>query len=257
MYIEGVFIMRAIVFKKDKTFYESIVFAIEYERDKQYPEYISTAWYYLMDEDYNLVRLSELVSDEKQQYKQVFIRNVQSVNSVPWIKEKDIEGYPRFIHNERLISQIKNGETVDESIRQELEWLNEGNLYAYKNELNDNSVDSKSDIDDLMEFTMWFHDGHVENIEKGNDSVIFTLSGVWGFKTFKLIFKGHVFSFFEDDLDELWFTGASLFIDKDRQICFATDEGHDNKKELEGFNGTHIFADSLRFEYEFDLDWEK
>ena len=75
--------MRVFILKPDKTYYESIVFAIEYEFDKN--DYIRNCWFYIMNENDKVIRINEYVQHTKYLYKQVFIRNVESANMLPWI----------------------------------------------------------------------------------------------------------------------------------------------------------------------------
>ena len=148
--------MRVFVLKSDKTYFESIVYAIEYEFDKY--DYIRNCWFYVMDEDYKVIRINEYVQHTKYLYKQVFIRNVESANMLPWIKEKTIEGYPKFIHNKEMLNKIKNGEPLEEDLQAEWEELNQGNLHYYASRFDRSDITDKQDIEDLIEFTMGFHE---------------------------------------------------------------------------------------------------
>lgn len=240
--------MRVFVLKPDKSFYESIVFAIEYEFDKQ-SEFIKNCWFYIMNDENKIVRINEYVQGTKYLYKQVFIRNTEPCNYYPWIKEKTIEGYPKFIHNGAMLNKIKNGESIEEDLQADWYELNQGNLSIYEDR---DDISDKQDIEDLLAFTMGFHDAHFERIEKLEDKVIIELSGVWGFKNFRLIFNGKVSSFFEEFLDEFWFNGASIFIANDGQICFADEDGYSSKEEVVKDKLSYVFANSLKVEYEFD-----
>lgn len=242
--------MRVFILKPDKTYYESIVFAIEYEFDKS--DYIRNCWFYIMDENNKVIRINEYVQHTKYLYKQVFIRNVEPANRLSWIKEKTIEGYSKFIHNKEMLNKIKNGEPLEEDLQVEWEELNQGNLHYYESRFDRSDITDKQDIEDLIEFTMGFHDAHFEKIDKQDDKVVVELSGVWGFKVFRLIFSGNVSSFFEDYLEEIWFNGASIFIDKDGQICFADEESYSTKEEVVKDKLSYVFANSLKIEYEFD-----
>lgn len=84
---------------------------------------------------------------------------------------------------------------------------------------------------------------------------IYSLKEVTGFESFSLIFKGNIESYFEDDLDDLWFSSASIVIDKDKQICFSIDD-YSSKEELNKTKVTRIYADSLKIDYKFDFDFK-
>lgn len=245
--------MRVIILNEDKTFYDSTVFAIENEPDKKHPEYVLKTYFYIVNSENKIERMPSISKN----HVRILIRNLEPSNYCSWIEDKknNIEGYNWFINSKNTIENIKNNLPISKEIENECLEVNSGNLSWYESERNSNVIVNQEDIKNILEFTGWFHDGHIEKIDNQKDgSLRIDLSGVWGFESFSLIFKGNIETYFEDDLDELWFSSASIFIDKDKQICFSIDD-YSSKEELNKTKVTRIYADSLKIDYKFDFDF--
>ena len=248
--------MRAFILKPDKTYYKSIVFAIETERDDKYPEYSYSVYYYVVNEENKLVRVNQYVENCKYLNKQVLIRNCEPCNYLPWITKTDLEGYAFVVNSKTLLGDIKKGNAIAPEIEDDCSQINQSNLYWYTNNCDVNEIVDKDDVKDFTYFTSGFHDAHFERIDWINENKLeITFSGVWGFKWFKLIFERNIDSYFEENLDERWLYGANICF-KDNKVYFLATDDYDSIDEIKGYGITYVGAEKLTYQYEIEYDWK-
>lgn len=168
-----------------------------------------------------------------------------------WVKADKMEGYKLFVNHPELLERIRNGEkeifkfgTDDQILFDSLivnSDVNYGPIY----------VDGQDDIDNLLEFSGWFHDGTITEVKWNDKKTKLTLAfeGVWGIRKLYLHFSEDVILNLNDEYEYDYLFGASIFFENGK-ICFVGAEDYSSMKE-DTTGITTVTAKSLSYSFEY------
>ena len=183
---------------------------------------------------------------------QVRVVDVHNYGS-DWIKTDKMEGRSLFVRHPDFLERIRNGEkeifkygTDEYCLYNSLdvsEKINYGPIY----------VETQDDIDNLLEFTGWFHDAVVSEVKWNEKKTELTLAfdGIWGIRRLYLHFKDDVELHLNEEYEWDYLFGASIFFEKEK-VCFIGGEDCNSMKEIENdkyVTGVSARKMSYAFEY--------
>ena len=229
--------------REDGTVYQALAVAIIYGKN----------WdteFFIMNSKYEFERVFAYKQNTKNIIPQVLIVNIHTYEA-DWVKTDKMEGYRLFVRHPDFLERIRNGEkelfkygTNDYYLYSSLavsEEVNYGPIY----------IDDQNDIDNLLEFTGWFHDATITDVvwNKNNTELTLTFDGVWGIKKLFLCFKGDVELKLSDEYQYDYLFGASIFFE-DGKICLICGEDFHSMSEATDYI-TNVSARKMSYSFEY------
>lgn len=236
------------VFRDDGSVFQTVAFAVVYGKH----------WdteFFILDEKCEFERVFAYKQKVKQIIPQVIVFDRYRFDA-DWLKEKNGEGYKAFIRNPKLLNKIRRGEKnlFDEGTM--ILWRSLVGASGNDVDYGPHPVDDEESLSKLMEFTGCFHDGLIEKVEYSKDKKDVTLfiSGVWGIKLIKLMFKDVIDMHLNEDYQNDYFYGTSLFFPNRNEIAFTNEEEVSSVEELCG--PTYVRAREMSYAFEYGNEEE-
>ena len=168
-----------------------------------------------------------------------------------WIKTDKMEGYKIFINNPKFLDKIRNGEKHLFPYGSDDYYSFESIVYGGEINYGPIYVDGQDEIDNLLEFTGWFHDALITDVKWNEQKTKLTLAfeGIWGIKKLFLHFSEAISLKLSEGYEYDYLYDASIFFEKGK-ICFVGAE--DFKSMSEDTTGiTTVTAKSLSYSFEY------
>ena len=220
--------MKVVVVKDDGGYYSTLAVAVHHAGWK-------TEYFVLDEQCSQLERIFAYKQHQRQTQKVVLVKDSCFAGG-DYVKRDEYEGYARFVDDNNLLEQIRQGEK-DVLTASEMQYYR---LLASKRIAEDvNVVCDERTCQGLMDFTSNFRDAIVSNCNYNaqNDTLTLELNGIWGLKKLFLDFSGNVTFNMEKDYLTQDFFSASVFVE-DNQVCFVNDNV--SRKSEVGQNWTFV-----------------
>lgn len=229
----------------DGTIYQAVAIAIVYG------EHFDTE-FFIMKNGCEFERVFAYKQNTKNIIPQVMVVDIHTYGS-DWIKTDKMEGLSLFVKHPDFLERIRNGEK--ELFKYGTDEFNLYNSLDVSDEINYGPilVETQDDVDNLLEFTGWFHDAAISEVKWNEKKTELTLAfnGIWGIRRLCLHFKGDVDLRLNEEYECDYLFGASIFFEKEK-VCFIGAEDFHSMKEIENDKYiTGISARKMSYSFEY------
>ncbi len=210
--------MKAIVKKKDKTWYVSTVFA---DCDDGNHEYDFTRYFVILNEDKTQLTVQRVFEQPHKNLEPVVIP--LDNDHTDWVFSDKWHGYYKLMEGLRFDElALVPPQILKECIRIDAETTY--NPYP--------EIHTRKDVEDLETMIGSFHDSHVKTIEQKEDTIYVVLDGLWGLEL-EMWFSGHAGYNLGDEEDRQYYYWQSGDIyEKDGAYYLADTDYLENLEKI-------------------------